>query len=109
VLGSPAVGAFFSPLVSFGIRKADETTNMTLSVTPSMEVRAGEQIVLTLPGFNGAVATINASAVSPPGFASSAEWDQAAKLLTLQLAVNISGNETYVVTISSNAGSNPTP
>jgi len=50
---STPVGSFGASALTLGTPVAGSVSDITLEVTPAMEIRAGEKITLILPGFSG--------------------------------------------------------
>lgn len=52
-IASKAIGAFFSSALTFGRPVAGSVSNITVAITPQMEIDIGEVITLKLNGFTG--------------------------------------------------------
>jgi hypothetical protein len=52
-LPTAPIGAFTRAALSFGTPVAGRVSNITLELTPAMELRPGDKITLVLPGFAG--------------------------------------------------------
>ena len=85
----------FTPTLSFTDPLAGEETEITLTFTPKMEIRAGEHITLFLPGFEAEDGEINVTSSTDPFAFSRAMWQQ--KSPVTELAEFVEEQE-YVLT-----------